>query len=149
VHRLVPGRRLVLGGEDIPFELGLLGHSDADVLCHAVGDALLGAACLGDLGVHFPPSDPRWEGASSLDLLRRIMELVDGAGYRVANVDAVVVCEEPKLASRVPAMRQNLGGVLRAETSCISIKATTSEGLGFTGRREGIAAYATLLLVPA
>jgi 2-C-methyl-D-erythritol 4-phosphate cytidylyltransferase/2-C-methyl-D-erythritol 2,4-cyclodiphosphate synthase len=149
VHRLVPGRKLVLGGVTLDYPLGLLGHSDADVLCHAVGDALLGAASLGDLGTHFPPGDPKWLGASSLDLLARIVALVEAAGYTVGNVDLVAVCERPKLAPHTPAMRENLARCLKVGAGCVSVKATTTEGLGFCGREEGIAAYATVLLAPA
>jgi 2-C-methyl-D-erythritol 2,4-cyclodiphosphate synthase len=142
VHRLVPGRKLILGGVEIPFERGLLGHSDADVLTHAVMDALLGAAALGDIGRHFPPDDPAYEGASSLLLLGRVMELLRAAGWAVGNLDATVVCQEPKLAEHIPSMRRNLARYLGVPLSQVSVKATTEEGLGFTGRGEGIAATA-------
>jgi len=148
VHRLVAGRRLVLGGVEIAHPLGLLGHSDADVLCHAIGDALLGAAGLGDLGQHFPPSDPRWKGARSLDLLASIVEKVTAAGLGVVNVDAMLVCEAPPIAPHAARMRENLAGVLRLQPARVSVKATTSERLGFAGRGEGIACFATALLAP-
>lgn len=148
VHRLVPGRKLVLGGVELPFDRGLEGHSDADVLAHAISDALLGAACLGDIGVHFPPSDPRYKDADSLKLLARVRQLVNQAEYSVANVDSVVVCEAPKLAPHIGAMRDRLAAVLQVAPQCVSVKATTNEGLGAMGRSEGIAAYATATLVP-
>jgi 2-C-methyl-D-erythritol 4-phosphate cytidylyltransferase / 2-C-methyl-D-erythritol 2,4-cyclodiphosphate synthase len=149
VHPLVAGRRLVLGGVEIAHPTGLLGHSDADVLCHAASDALLGAAGLGDLGAHFPPDDERWRGACGLDLLARVVELVSSAGHRVANLDTTVICERPKLAPHVSAMRQRLADVLGVDASRVSVKATTSERLGFVGRKEGIAAHATVMLLPA
>ncbi len=148
VHPLVPGRRLVLGGIELPGERGLLGHSDADVLAHAIGDALLGAAALGDLGTHFPPGEPSLAGVSSLELLRRIAALLEDASLRVGNVDSVVVCERPRLAPRIPAMRAALASALGIEPARVAVKATTSERLGFTGREEGIAAFATALLFP-
>lgn len=146
VHRLVPGRRLILGGVDIPYELGLLGHSDADVLTHAVMDALLGAACLGDIGQHFPDTDPTYAGADSLALLRAVMGLLEDRGYRVGNVDATLLAQAPKLAPHIPQMRENLAQAMGAEVSQVSVKATTEEGLGFTGERLGIAAHAVALL---
>jgi 2-C-methyl-D-erythritol 2,4-cyclodiphosphate synthase len=145
-HRLVEGRKLVLGGVDVPHELGLDGHSDADVVLHAIIDALLGAAGLGDIGGMFPADDERWAGASSLDLLRRAYEAVRGAGYRAANVDATVVCEAPKLAGFTASMRKAIAGALDLDITSVSMKATTSDGLGFTGRGEGIAAFAVVLL---
>ncbi len=148
VHALREGLPLILGGEAIPHTSGLVGHSDADVLCHAIGDALLGAAGLGDLGVHFPDDDPRTVGVSSLKLLAQIRELVGEAGYRVGNLDSTVVCERPHLAPRIPAMRQNIARALQLEESQVSVKATTTEGLGFTGRGEGIAAHASVVLIP-
>lgn len=148
VHRLVPGRPLVLGGVTLPSERGLLGHSDADVLAHAIGDALLGAAALGDLGTHFPPDDPALEGISSLELLRRIARLLAGASLRIGNLDGVVVCERPRLAPHIPAMRAALAGALGVEPERVAVKATTNERLGFAGREEGIAALATALLLP-
>ena len=147
VHRLVPGRDLVLGGVNIPWPAGLLGHSDADVVLHAVGDALLGAAALGDLGAHFPADDPQYRGASSLDLLARVVGLVQQAGYRPSNVDATIVCQRPRLAPHIPAMRANLALVLNLHLHEVSVKATTTEGLGFTGRSEGVAAHAVVLIV--
>lgn len=147
VHRLVSGRRLILGGVEIPFPLGLAGHSDADVLTHALGDALLGAAALGDLGHHFPDHDPAYKDISSLILLERIMALVHRHGFQVGNVDATIVAQAPKLAPYIPQMRANLAPILRLPFTSLNLKATTTEGLGFAGRREGIAAYAVVLLV--
>ena len=146
VHRLVAGRPLVLGGVTIPFALGLEGHSDADVLCHAIGDALLGALAEGDLGRHFPPGDPRWKDASSLDLLARIRALLEAKGARIVNVDAMVVAEAPKLAPKRAEMLANIARVLAIEPSQVSVKATTNEQLGALGRREGIAAMAVALI---
>lgn len=146
VHKLVEGRKLILGGVDIPFELGLLGHSDADVLTHAVMDALLGAACLGDIGQHFPDSDPAYAGADSLELLRSVAGLLQASGYRVGNVDATLLAQAPKLAPHISQMRQNLAQAMGVEVDQISVKATTEEGLGFTGARQGIAAHAVALL---
>jgi 2-C-methyl-D-erythritol 2,4-cyclodiphosphate synthase len=146
VHRLVSGRSLVLGGVEIPFPQGLAGHSDADVLSHAIGDALLGAATLGDLGRHFPDSDPRFKDISSLRLLAEICSMVHREGYQIANVDATLVAEQPKLAPYLGAMQTSLAEVLQVSPGQISIKATTTEGLGFAGRREGLAAYAVALL---
>ena len=148
VHRLVEGRRLILGGVEIPFRTGLLGHSDADVLCHAIGDALLGAATLGDLGKHFPDRDPQWAGISSLIILREIRKLVEGARFRIANIDSTLVLQEPKVASYVERMRANISDCLKIELDQASVKATTTEGLGFTGTGEGIAAYAMVLIEP-
>jgi len=146
VHRLVPQRPLILGGVKIPFHLGLAGHSDADVLSHALGDALLGAANLGDLGRHFPDSDPKYKGISSLQLLETISSLVHQKGYSIGNVDVTVVAQEPKLAPHIQKMQTALADVLKVSADQISIKATTTEGLGFIGRQEGIAAYAIALL---
>jgi 2-C-methyl-D-erythritol 2,4-cyclodiphosphate synthase len=147
VHRLSLGRPLILGGIEIPFHFGLVGHSDADVLSHALGDALLGAAGLGDLGCHFPDSDPQYKGISSLKLLEKIYFLIHQTGYQVGNVDTTVVAQEPKLAPYVGKMQKALSPVLQISVDQISIKATTTEGLGFAGRQEGIAAYAVALLV--
>ena len=147
VHRLVEGRKLILGGVDIPFEKGLLGHSDADVLVHAVMDALLGAAALGDIGQHFPDSDPAYAGADSLELLRQVGKRLQNAGYAVGNIDATVLCQRPKLAAHIPAMRQNIAAALGNGTDAVSVKATTEEKLGFTGAGEGIAAHAVALIV--
>ena len=149
VHRLVPGRRFVLGGVEIPHEVGPDGHSDADVLLHAVCDALLGAAALGDIGALFPNTDERWRGADSRDLLREVVRRVGAAGYRVGNVDAHVVLERPKLRPHVDAMRANLAADLGVAVGDVSVKAGTNERMGFVGREEGLVAYAVCLLVPA
>jgi len=146
VHRLVPGRRLILGGVDIPHETGLLGHSDADVLAHAVADAVLGAAALGDIGRHFPDDDLRYEGADSLGLLRRCVELAAAEGLRVVNLDATIVAQRPKLAPFIETMRAGLAGALGIDPELVNIKATTEEGLGFTGSGQAIAAHAVVLL---
>lgn len=146
VHRLVAGRKLILGGVEIPYEKGLLGHSDADVLVHAVMDALLGAAALGDIGGHFPDSDPRYEGADSLALLREVCRILRVAGFEPGNVDATIVAQEPKLAPHIPAMRRNIAAAMGLDTSCVSVKATTEERLGFTGEGLGIAAQAAALI---
>ncbi len=146
VHKLVSGRRLILGGVDIPHELGLLGHSDADVLTHAVMDALLGAAALGDIGQHFPDTDPAYAGADSLKLLQAVMGLLKERGYRLGNVDATVLAQAPKLAPHIPRMRENLAAAMGVDVGQVSVKATTEEGLGFTGEKMGIAAHAVALL---
>lgn len=142
VHRLTEGRKLILGGVEIPYEKGLLGHSDADVLLHAVTDAVLGAAGLGDIGRHFPDTEAKWKGADSRKLLEKAMALVREKGFRVANVDATIVAQAPKLASYIPAMRGNIAQSLGIEEARVNVKATTEEHLGFTGRGEGMAAYA-------
>lgn len=146
VHRLTEGRPLILGGVDIPFEKGLLGHSDADVLTHAAADALLGALALGDIGKHFPDTDPAYAGADSLMLLSRVAELCREAGYRLSDLDVTVLCQRPKLAPHIPAMRENLARALGCDASLVSVKATTEEGLGFTGSGEGIAAHAVCMM---
>lgn len=146
VHRLVPGRPLVLGGETIPFELGLEGHSDADVLLHALGDALLGAAGLGDLGAHFPPADERWRGASSVKLLEILHQRVRAAGFRVVNADLTLLAEAPRLAPFRDAIRGRIARVLAVDVAAVGLKATTHEGLGAVGRGEGMAALAVVLL---
>ncbi|MDZ7379534.1 MAG: 2-C-methyl-D-erythritol 2,4-cyclodiphosphate synthase, partial [candidate division KSB1 bacterium] len=146
VHRLVSGRPLILGGVEIPFPQGLLGHSDADVLCHAIADALLGAAAAGDIGRHFPNTDPQWKGVSSLLLLERVAKILADAGAVVVNVDATVVAERPMLAPYIEAMRHNIAVALGISQTAVSVKATTSEGLGLTGRGEGIAASAVALI---
>jgi len=146
VHRLVAGRALILGGVEIPYELGLDGHSDADVLLHAVMDALLGAAALGDIGQLFPDSDDAYRGASSIALLREVGARLDGAGFAVVNVDATVLAQRPKLAPYRGRMRENIAAALGIDVSQVSVKATTEEGLGFTGRGEGMAAHAVALL---
>ncbi|MBI3523669.1 MAG: 2-C-methyl-D-erythritol 2,4-cyclodiphosphate synthase [Betaproteobacteria bacterium] len=148
VHPLAPGRKLLLGGVDIPFERGLLGHSDADVLLHAITDAILGAAGLGDIGRHFPDTDERWAGADSRMLLREAMTAVRAAGWRVGNVDATVVAQAPRIAPYVAAMQANIAADLGIDSSCVNIKGKTTERLGFTGRGEGIAAQAVALLAP-
>jgi 2-C-methyl-D-erythritol 2,4-cyclodiphosphate synthase len=147
VHRLVEGRDLILGGVNIPHSTGLLGHSDADVLAHAVSDALLGALSLGDIGKHFPDTDPRWKGADSLNLLRVVVEMIHAQGYVVSNVDATILAQRPKLAPYILTMRQNLADAMGIDTERVSVKATTEEGLGFTGSGEGIATHAVCLLV--
>lgn len=146
VHRLVEGRRLILGGVEIPFEKGLLGHSDADVLTHAIMDALLGAAALGDIGKLFPDSDQAYEGADSLKLLERVVEVLKENGYTVGNVDATVLAQRPKLAPHIPQMRERLARAVGTDMGRVSVKATTEEGLGFTGAGEGIAAHAVALI---
>ena len=147
VHRLVAGRRLLLGGVEIPFELGLAGHSDADVLLHALADALLGAAALGDIGKHFPPGDPEYKNADSLVLLTKAYRLVVERGYVLGNADTVIIAERPRLAHYIETMRTNIAGALAVDREQISIKATTTERLGFCGRGEGIAAQAVVLLL--
>ncbi len=146
VHRLTEGRRLILGGVEIPFEKGLLGHSDADVLAHAVMDALLGAAALGDIGTLFPDSDPAYEGADSLALLGRVARILEENGYKVGNVDATVLAQRPKLAPHIPLMRERLAAAMGIGPEQVSVKATTEEGLGFTGAGEGMAAHAVALI---
>ena len=146
VHRLVEGRRLILGGVDVPFEKGLLGHSDADVLTHAVMDAVLGAAALGDIGQHFPDNDPAYSGADSLKLARRVAEILKEHGWRIENIDATLLCQRPKLAPHIPAMRRNLADAFGLPVDAVSVKATTEEHLGFTGEGLGIAAHAVALI---
>ena len=149
VHALVAGRRLVIGGVHVPYERGLDGHSDADVLLHAIGDAILGALALGDLGAHFPDSDPRWKNADSRALLRHIAGLMGARGFSIGNVDATVIAQAPRLAPHVAAMRANVASDLGCTPDDVGIKATTTEHLGFAGRGEGIAAMASVLLVAA
>ena len=146
VHRLVEGRRLILGGVDVPWERGLLGHSDADVLTHAVMDALLGAAGLGDIGRHFPDTDPAYAGADSLKLLAHVVALLRERGFTVGNVDATVLAQRPKLAPHIPQMRDNLARTMEVGPEQVNVKATTEEGLGFTGSGEGMAAHAVCLI---
>ena len=146
VHRLTEGRKLILGGVDIPWEKGLLGHSDADVLLHALMDAMLGAAALGDIGRHFPDNDERYAGADSLQLLREVARLLDEAGYRLVNADCTILAQRPKLMPHIPAMRENIARALDTDMDAISVKATTEEGLGFTGDGSGIAAHAVVLI---
>lgn len=146
VHALVEGRPLILGGVEIPYERGLLGHSDADVLIHAIMDSLLGALALGDIGAHFPDDDPRYHGISSLALLGQVMKIIQAQGYRIGNMDSIIVAERPKLALFIPRMRANLSRVMNLDETCVSVKATTTERLGFEGRGEGIAAQAIISL---
>ena len=141
-HRLVEGRRLILGGVEIPHSVGLLGHSDADVLTHALMDALLGAAADGDIGQHFPDRDPKWKDADSVGLLRAVVARLDANGWRIVNTDVTVVAEAPKLAPHIPAMRERLAAAMGVPVSAVSVKATTVEGMGAIGRREGISAMA-------
>ena len=147
VHRLAEGRKLILGGVDIPWEKGLLGHSDADVLTHAVMDALLGAAGLGDIGQHFSDTDPAYAGADSLKLLEHVVALLRERGFAVGNVDATILAQRPKLAPHIPRMRDNLARVMETEPLRVNVKATTEEGLGFTGSGEGMTAHAVCLLM--
>lgn len=146
VHQLVQDRRLIIGGVNIPYERGLLGHSDADVLLHAIADALLGAAALGDIGKHFPDNDPSYKGADSRVLLRSVVARVREAGWQVGNVDATIIAQAPKMAPHIAIMRSNIAADCGVEPDCVSVKATTTEQLGFTGRGEGIAAQAVALL---
>jgi 2-C-methyl-D-erythritol 2,4-cyclodiphosphate synthase len=146
IHRLVSGRRLILGGIEIDHELGLLGHSDADVLTHAIMDAMLGALSLGDIGHYFPPTDPQWEGANSLILLTKVNELIEGRGWKIVNIDSVIVAERPKLKPHIQSMRESLARVLKVEPERVGVKATTNEKLGAEGREEGISALAVVLL---
>lgn len=146
VHRLVEGRKLILGGVDIPFEKGLLGHSDADVLLHAVTDALFGAAALGDIGSHFPDTDPRYKGADSLKLLEACGQELAEHGWRIGNIDATIVAQRPKLLPYVPQMRENIARVLHVSVDQVSLKGKTEEGLGFTGTGEGMAVHAVCLI---
>ncbi|MDJ0615888.1 MAG: 2-C-methyl-D-erythritol 2,4-cyclodiphosphate synthase [Calothrix sp. MO_192.B10] len=146
IHKLVSDRPLILGGVNIPHQLGLLGHSDADVLTHAIMDAMLGALSLGDIGHYFPPSDPQWSGADSLILLSQVDRLIKERGWQISNIDSVVVAEKPKLKPHIHKMRDNLAGVLQLEPNQVGVKATTNEKLGPVGREEGICAYAVVLL---
>lgn len=147
VHRLVEGRRCIICGVDIPHTLGLLGHSDADVALHALTDALLGAAALGDIGMHFPDTDPRWKGADSRALLRAVVDLLADKGFHSVNVDVTIIAQAPKMRPHIDAMRANIASDLQLDIDRVSVKATTTEGLGFTGRAEGIAAQASALIV--
>lgn len=146
VHRLVEGRKCIIGGVEIPSEVGLLGHSDADVLLHAISDALLGAAALGDIGKHFPPSDNAFKDADSRLLLRQVVELLNKNGFRVGNVDSTIIAERPKMAPFIEPMRKNIAEDLGVDISFVSVKATTEEGLGFTGEGKGIAAHAVCII---
>ena len=146
VHRLAPERKLILGGVEIEYEKGLLGHSDADVLLHAIMDALLGAAALGDIGRHFPDTDPAYKGASSIRLLTQVRELIRQSGYRIGNIDAVIIAQRPKMKPHIERMRRNIAEALQTEMERISVKATTEEGMGFTGSGEGVSSQAVCLL---
>jgi 2-C-methyl-D-erythritol 2,4-cyclodiphosphate synthase len=147
VHKLVEGRKLILGGVLIPYEKGLLGHSDADVLIHAIMDSLLGAAALGDIGKHFPDTDPKYSGISSILLLKEVASLINNNGYEIGNIDATIIAQKPKMAPHIEEMRKNIASALDIDISKISIKATTEEGLGFTGRGEGISSQSISLLL--
>jgi 2-C-methyl-D-erythritol 2,4-cyclodiphosphate synthase len=147
IHRLVPDRALILGGVKIEHELGLLGHSDADVLTHAIMDAMLGALSLGDIGHYFPPTDPQWAGADSIELLKQVNSLLHDRGWQISNLDTVIVAERPKLKPHIHAMRDRLAEALKLEPEQVGVKATTNEKLGPTGREEGICAYAVALLI--
>lgn len=146
VHRLTPDRRLIIGGVDIPYPLGLLGHSDADVLLHAICDAILGALAEGDIGRHFPDTDPAYRGISSLKLLQHVVAMAEGRGYRLGHLDATIVAQRPKLAPHIREMVANIAAACRSDAGCVNVKATTTEGLGFEGRGEGISAHAVVLL---
>ncbi len=146
VHRLAEERELILGGVKIPFKKGLLGHSDADVLLHAISDALLGAAALGDIGKHFPPNDPKYEGADSLILLREVCSMLSEKGYFIENIDSTIVAQRPKLLPYIEKMRRNISDALCISLDCVSVKATTEEKLGFTGNGDGISAHAVALI---
>ncbi|HEY3309551.1 MAG TPA: 2-C-methyl-D-erythritol 2,4-cyclodiphosphate synthase [Desulfuromonadaceae bacterium] len=147
VHQMVEGRKLIMGGVDIPWEKGLLGHSDADVLLHAISDAVLGAIGEGDIGKHFPDTDPAFKGADSLILLRRVMQLAEDLGYCLGNVDATIIAQSPKMAPHIAQMIVNIAKVMNAGPDRVNVKATTEEGLGFSGRGEGIAAHAVVLMI--
>ncbi|MBQ7981426.1 MAG: 2-C-methyl-D-erythritol 2,4-cyclodiphosphate synthase [Oscillospiraceae bacterium] len=146
VHKLVEGRKLILGGVDIPHETGLLGHSDADVVVHAIMDAMLGALALGDIGKHFPDTDPVYSGADSILLLKRVAEIIAEKGYSVGNIDSTIICQAPKLAPHIEIMRKNISQAIGCDISQVSVKATTEEKLGFTGAKEGISAHAVCVL---
>ncbi len=148
VHRLVEDRKLIMGGVDIPYKKGLLGHSDADVLLHAIADALLGALALGDIGKHFPDTDPAFKGADSMKLLEQVVGLISAKGYAVGNLDATIIAQRPKMAPHIQTMQENIARACGVEVDRINVKATTEEGLGFTGTGEGISAHAVVLLTP-
>jgi 2-C-methyl-D-erythritol 2,4-cyclodiphosphate synthase len=147
LHRLVSDRKLILGGVEIPYEKGLLGHSDADVLTHAIMDAMLGALALGDIGHYFPPTDPKWAGADSIMLLQQVQELIGAQGWRVNNLDSMVIAEAPKLKPHIKAMRDRLAQAMNLPIDCVSVKATTNEGMDAIGQKEAIAVHAVVLLV--
>lgn len=146
VHKLVEGRKLIVGGVDIPYEFGLLGHSDADVLLHAISDAILGAAALGDIGGMFPDTDDKWKGADSLKLLEAVVKRVNDEGYFIENIDSTLIAQQPKMKPHILSMRENIANACGIDVSQVSVKATTEEQLGFTGRKEGISAHAVVLL---
>ncbi|MDD3223742.1 MAG: 2-C-methyl-D-erythritol 2,4-cyclodiphosphate synthase [Clostridium sp.] len=146
VHKLVVDRKLILGGVEIPYEKGLLGHSDADVLLHAIMDSLLGAAALGDIGIHFPDSDPKYKGISSLKLLEKVRNLINESGYKISNIDATIIAQSPKMVPYIEKIRKNIASSLKITIEDVNIKATTEEGLGFTGEKKGISAQAICLL---
>lgn len=147
VHAFAEDRKLIIGGVDIPYEKGLLGHSDADVLIHAICDALLGSLALGDIGIHFPDTDPQFKNADSRFLLKKVYELIKSEGYTLGNLDAVIAMQKPKISPFIPAMRENIAQDLESELNQVSIKATTTEKLGFVGRQEGVSAFATVLII--
>lgn len=147
VHKLVPYRKLILGGVEIEHEKGLLGHSDADVLVHAIMDAMLGALALGDIGKHFPDTDPKYKGADSIKLLEYVNNLIGSKGYKVNNIDSIIIAQAPKMAPHILNMRQNISKAINVDIDCINVKATTEEGLGFTGSKEGISSQAVCLLI--
>ncbi len=147
VHKLVPDRKLILGGVEIEHEKGLLGHSDADVLVHAIMDAMLGALALGDIGKHFPDTDPKYKGADSIKLLEYVNNLIESKGYKVNNIDSIIIAQAPKMAPHILNMRQNISKAINVDIDCINVKATTEEGLGFTGSKEGISSQAVCLLI--
>lgn len=149
IHRLVEERALILGGVEIPHSLGLLGHSDADVLTHAIMDAMLGALSLGDIGHYFPPTDPKWQGANSLVLLEQVHQIINDQGWQISNIDSTIVAERPKLKPHIKTMRDRLAETLQIDSNKVSVKATTNEKLGPVGREEGICAYAVVLLIKA
>lgn len=146
VHKFAENRKLILGGVEIPYELGLLGHSDADVLVHAIMDSLLGAAALGDIGKHFPDTDERYRGADSIALLRGVCRILTGNGYKIGNIDSTVIAQKPKLKDYITQMRENIANVCGIDVSLVSVKATTEENLGFTGRLEGVSAHAVCII---
>lgn len=146
VHKLVEGRKLIIGGVEIPHTLGLLGHSDADVLLHAISDAILGACAMGDIGGMFPDTDEKWRGADSLELLKAVVERINNAGYYVENIDSTIIAQKPKMKDYILDMRKNIASACSADIDCVSVKATTEEHLGFTGRQEGISAHAVVLV---
>ena len=146
VHKLVENRKLILGGVEIPYEKGLLGHSDADVLVHAVMDSILGALALGDIGMHFPDNDVKYKGADSIELLKKVCGIMSEKGYKLGNIDTTIICQEPKLAPFIEKMRENIANALNCDVGSVSVKATTEEKLGFTGNKEGISAHAVCLL---